>query len=45
LLDELDMLIVATADPLRAQHGDRPWKLERANLNLVADFIHTLPSK
>ncbi len=45
LLDELDMVIVATADPLYAQSGDRPWKLEKANLNLVGDFVASLPSE
>jgi CubicO group peptidase (beta-lactamase class C family) len=45
VLDELDMVVVVTADPLFAQHGDGPWKLERANLNLVADFIASLPSE
>jgi CubicO group peptidase (beta-lactamase class C family) len=44
LLDELDLMVVATADPLYRQHGDQPWKLEKANLNLVADFIASLPS-
>jgi CubicO group peptidase (beta-lactamase class C family) len=45
LLDELDLVVVATADPLYKQHGDQPWKLEKANLNLVADFIASLPSE
>jgi CubicO group peptidase (beta-lactamase class C family) len=45
LLDEFDMVIVVTADPLVGQHGGGPWKLEKANLNLVADFIASLPSK
>ncbi len=44
LLDDLDMVIVATADPLRARHGDESWRLEKANLNLVADFASALPS-
>ena len=39
------MVVVATADPLWKQHGDEPWKLEKANLNLVADFIASLPSE
>jgi len=43
LLNELDMVIVVTADPLVGQHGDSPWGLEKANLNLVADFIKSLP--
>ena len=45
LFDETDMVVVATADPLYAQSGDGPWKLEKANLNLVADFIASLPSE
>jgi CubicO group peptidase (beta-lactamase class C family) len=44
LLDEFDMVIVVTADPLFGQHGGGPWELEKANLNLVADFIASLPS-
>lgn len=45
LLDEFDMVIVVTADPLVGQHGGGPWELEKANLNLVADFIASLPSE
>jgi len=45
LLDEVDMVIVVKADPLFAQHGDAPWKHEKANLNLVADFIASIPSE
>jgi len=45
ILDDLDLVVVATADPLWKQHGDQPWKLEKANLNLVADFIASLPSE
>ena len=44
LLDEFDMVIVVTANPLVGQHGDSPWGLEKANLNMVADFIKSLPS-
>jgi CubicO group peptidase (beta-lactamase class C family) len=44
LPDDLDMVIVVTADPLVGQHGGGPWELEKANLNLVADFIASLPS-
>ncbi len=43
LLDDLDMMIVVTVDPLHLQHGDEPWKLEKASLNLVADFVASLP--
>jgi hypothetical protein len=44
-VDDLDLVVVSTADPLYAQIGDEPWSLERANLNLVADFIASLPSE
>jgi hypothetical protein len=37
------MVIVVVADPLVGEHGDRPWKMEKANLNLGADFIASLP--
>ncbi|MGD1992174.1 MAG: serine hydrolase [Anaerolineae bacterium] len=43
VLDDLDLVIVVIADPLYGEHGDRPWRIERANLNLVADFIASLP--
>lgn len=45
LLEDLDLVIVVTADPLFGEHGDRPWRLERENLNLVADFIADLPGE
>ncbi|MEJ2013219.1 MAG: serine hydrolase [Anaerolineales bacterium] len=44
LVDALDMVVVVKADPLFGQHGGGPWKREKANLNLVADFISSLPS-
>jgi CubicO group peptidase (beta-lactamase class C family) len=44
VVHDLDLVVVATADPLFGQHGDGPWRLERANLNLVADFIASLPA-
>jgi CubicO group peptidase (beta-lactamase class C family) len=45
LVDELDVVIVVKADPLFGQHGGGPWKREKANLNLVADFISFLPEE
>jgi CubicO group peptidase (beta-lactamase class C family) len=45
LLEEFNMVIVVTADPLFAQHGGDAWSHEKANLNLVADFIASLPSE
>ncbi len=44
VFDEYNMVIVVKADPLFGQHGDAPWKHEKANLNVVADFIASLPS-
>jgi len=43
LLDDLDMMIVLLADPLHLQHGDEPWRIEKSNLNLVANFVASLP--
>jgi len=45
LLGELDMVIVVTSYPFWLQHDDESWKHEKANLNLVADFIASLPSE
>jgi CubicO group peptidase (beta-lactamase class C family) len=44
VLDGFNMVVVVTADPLLGQHGGGPWALEKANLNLVADFIASLPA-
>ncbi len=43
LIDDLDMVLVLLADPLHLQHGDEPWRIEKANLNLIADFVASLP--
>jgi CubicO group peptidase (beta-lactamase class C family) len=45
LLDDLDMMIVFIADPLNLEHGDDPWRIEKSNLNLVADFVASLPAE
>ncbi|MHA1937443.1 MAG: serine hydrolase domain-containing protein [Candidatus Thorarchaeota archaeon] len=45
LLDEFDMVIVVTANPFYQEHNDQAWKHEKASLNLVADFIASLPSE
>lgn len=45
VLDDLDLVVVVKADPLFGEHGDNPWKRERENLNLVADFVATLPNE
>jgi CubicO group peptidase (beta-lactamase class C family) len=46
LVDEFDMVIVVTADPFYGSdvHWDS-WKHEKAHLNLVADFIASLPTE
>lgn len=44
VVPELDMVVVVTADPLYRRSGDREWALEKANLNLVADFVAGLPA-
>ena len=43
LIDDLDMVVVLLVDPLHLQHGDEPWRIEKANLNLIADFVASLP--
>ena len=43
IVDELDLVVVLLADALYAQHGDDPWKIEKGNLNLLADFVASLP--
>jgi len=45
LLDELDMIIVTTADPLHGMFGDESWKHEGAINNLVGKFIRSLPTE
>jgi hypothetical protein len=39
------MVIVVTADPLYGQTGKQPWNHEKANINLVANFVNALPSE
>jgi len=45
LLDELDMVIVTTSYPFWLQHDAESWKHELAIMNLVGEFIKTLPSE
>lgn len=45
LLDELDMVIVATADPFWQQHDADSWKHESAIIELLGKFIKSLPSE
>jgi CubicO group peptidase (beta-lactamase class C family) len=45
LLDDLDMVIVTTADRLYGQFGEEAWEKERAIVELVGKFINSLPSE
>ena len=45
LLDELDMIIVTTADPWEYDPGDESWNHEGAIIDLVGNFIKSLPSE
>ena len=45
VIEELDMVVVVTAYPFWLEHDDKAWKYEKANLNLVADFIKSLPTE
>ncbi len=42
LIDELDMVIVTTADPFFGQHEGESWNHEKAVFNLVGRFIKVL---
>jgi len=43
LVDEFDMVIVVTAYPFYLEHTSEAWKHELANVNLVGEFIKSLP--
>ncbi len=43
LLDELDMVIVTTANPLHGVWGQEAWEKEGAIIDLVGRFIKSLP--
>jgi CubicO group peptidase (beta-lactamase class C family) len=45
LLDDFDMVIVVTADPFFLIHNNSSWRHEKNNINLVADFIASLPDE
>jgi len=45
LVEEFDMVIVVTADPFYQEHNDQAWHHEKANINLVSEFINSLPSE
>jgi hypothetical protein len=39
------MIIVTTTYPFWLQHDDESWKHELATINLVGEFIKSLPSE
>jgi CubicO group peptidase (beta-lactamase class C family) len=43
LVDELDLVVVVTADPFYLEHNSESWKHEKSHIELVADFISSLP--
>jgi len=43
LVPDQRLVIVLTSNPLQGEHGGGPWEREKANLNLVGDFIAALP--
>jgi len=43
LLDEFDMVVVTTANPLYELPGEEGWRYEGAIINLVGKFIRSLP--
>jgi hypothetical protein len=45
LLDELDMVIVTSADRLFGNFGADAWEKERAIIDMVGKFINSLPSE
>lgn len=45
LLDELDLVIVTTADPFFGQHDGNSWTHEKAVFKLVGNFISSLPGE
>jgi len=45
LLEDLDMVIVTSADRLYGRFGQEAWEKERAIIALVGKFINSLPSE
>ena len=43
VIRDLDMVIVTTADHLPGQFGDTAWQKERAVIDLVGEFVASLP--
>ena len=45
LVDDLDLVVVTTADPFYLQHDGESWKHEKATISLVADFVASFPGE
>ena len=45
LLEDLDMVIVTTADPFFKENSGNSWKHESAIMNMVGKFIKSLPGE
>jgi CubicO group peptidase (beta-lactamase class C family) len=45
LIDDLDTVLVVTADPQFGKHDDREWGYEQGDFNLVGRFIGLLPKE
>jgi CubicO group peptidase (beta-lactamase class C family) len=43
LVPDLEMVLVVTGDPFYEVYGSESWKHEKANFNLVGDFVDALP--
>ena len=42
LLDDMNMVVVVTADPMYEVYGSDSWRHEKANFELVGDFIDSI---
>lgn len=42
LVDEMKMVVVVTADPFYEVYGSESWQHEKANIELVGEFINSL---
>ncbi len=45
LLEDLDMVIVTTADPFFGEHSSDSWSHEKAVMNMVGRFIKSMPGE
>jgi CubicO group peptidase (beta-lactamase class C family) len=44
LIEDLDMVVVTTADPFFGEHSGDSWAHEKAIMNMVGSFIKSLPN-